>query len=226
MITASSLGYPRAALIFLNWPRVVALFSGLTQMWAWRGKTEEALSQIRERWRRTRESPNKPHGCYLPRPDRRDLSLPRQGLDPGTAQPRRTQARPDAVGRPPLRDRERPLRLRPGRAEMAAETALPDADAGRMAGRPAHPVRRYDQCPLDQPQRPDRGPGQPRDARGPADDRDLLRLDFSRSDQGTAEGAGKPGSQFFGPRPQGRLHHQSRQRPRHREHGGRAGPSA
>jgi hypothetical protein len=36
-------------LIFLNWPRVVALFSGLTQMWAWRGKTEEVRSQIRER---------------------------------------------------------------------------------------------------------------------------------------------------------------------------------
>src|SRR6185503_15817003 len=49
--------------------RVVALFSGLTQMWAWRGKTEEAISQIREQWRRTRESLNKPHGRYLPRPD-------------------------------------------------------------------------------------------------------------------------------------------------------------
>src|SRR6187399_1692594 len=98
MITASSLGYPRAALIFLNWPRVVALFSGLTQMWAWPGKTEEAVSQIRERWRRTRESLNKLHGRYLPRPDRRDLPLPRQGFDPGTAEPRRAQARTYVVG--------------------------------------------------------------------------------------------------------------------------------
>ena len=86
--------------------------------------------------------------------------------------------------------------------------------------------RRREQRPLDQPQRPDRGPGQPRNARGPADDRELLRLGFSRSDQGAAEGAGKSWPQFFGRRPQGRFHHQSRQRPRHREHGGRAGPSA
>ncbi len=63
-------------------------------------------------------------------------------------------------------------------------------------------------------------------ARGPADDRRLLRLDLSRPDQGTAKGSRKPGPQLFGCRPQGRLHHQSRQRPRHRDHGGRAGPSA
>jgi hypothetical protein len=57
MITASSLGFREAALIFLNRPRVVAVFSGLTQMWASLRKTEEARSQIRERWRERRESP-------------------------------------------------------------------------------------------------------------------------------------------------------------------------
>ena len=196
-------------------------------MWAWRRQNGRGPLTNSGAVARPRESLNKPHVCDRPsRPDRRDLPLPRQGPDPGAARPRRAEARPDAVGRPPLRHRERPLRLRPGRAEMAAETALPDADAGRMAGRPAHPVRRCEQRPLDQPQRPDRGPGQSRNARGPADDRELLRLDFSRSDQGTAEGAGKSWPQFFGRRPQGRLHHQSRQRPRHREHGRRAGPSA
>src|SRR6266478_2020113 len=149
MITASSLGYPRTALTFLNRPRVVALFSGLTQMWASRRKTEEARSQIREQWRTTRESLNKPHADRLACPDRRDLPLPRQGPDPGAARPRRVERRSDALGGPPLRDRKRPLRLRPGRAEMAAETAFPDADAGRMAGRPAHPFRRSEQRPLD-----------------------------------------------------------------------------
>jgi hypothetical protein len=61
MITASSLGFREAALIFLNRPRVVALFSGLTQMWASRRKTEEARSQIWERWRTTSESLKKRH---------------------------------------------------------------------------------------------------------------------------------------------------------------------
>jgi hypothetical protein len=40
------IGYPRAASIFRNRPRVVALFSGLTQMWASRRKTEEARQRI------------------------------------------------------------------------------------------------------------------------------------------------------------------------------------
>src|SRR3954447_8246960 len=150
MITASSLGYPRTALIFLNRPRVVALFAGLTQMWASRRKTEEVRSQIRERWRRSQESLKKRHVCDRPsRPDRRDLSLPRQGPDPRAAWSRRAEARSDAVGGPSLRHRERPFRLRPSRAEMAAETALPDADAERMAGRPAQPFRRCEQRPLD-----------------------------------------------------------------------------
>jgi hypothetical protein len=48
MIAASSLGYPQTALTFLNRPRVVALFSGLTQMWALPGKTEEVQRQFRE----------------------------------------------------------------------------------------------------------------------------------------------------------------------------------
>ena len=41
------IGYPRTALTFLNRPRVVALFSGLTQMWASPRKTEEGRPQIR-----------------------------------------------------------------------------------------------------------------------------------------------------------------------------------
>src|SRR3954470_23748033 len=150
MITASSLGIRGTALIFLNRPRVVALFSGLMQMWAWRGKTEEACSQIRERWRKKRESLNKPHGHDL-RPDRRDLPLPRQRPAPGTAWPRRAQARPDAAGRPPLRHRKRSLRLRPGGPKVAAETALSDADAGGVAGRPEYPFRRRNQHLLDRP---------------------------------------------------------------------------
>src|SRR4051794_1851859 len=121
MITASSLGIRGTALIFLNRPRVVALFSGLMQMWAWRGKTEEACSQIRERWRNKRESLNKPNGPAL-RPVRGVPPPPRQGPPPETAGPRGPHARPAAAGRPPLRHRKRPLRLRPGGPNVAAET--------------------------------------------------------------------------------------------------------
>ena len=39
------------------------------------------------------------------------------------------------------------------------------------------------------------------------------------SDQGTAEGSFEQGSQLFGRRQEGRIHHQSRQRCRDREHG-------
>jgi hypothetical protein len=55
------IGGTRTALTFLNRPRVVALFSGLTQMWALPVKTEEAGAQIRDQWRTMREYLNKPH---------------------------------------------------------------------------------------------------------------------------------------------------------------------
>jgi hypothetical protein len=55
------IGYPRTALTFLNRPRVVALFSGLVEMWALAAKTEGAGSQFRERWHMRRECPMKLH---------------------------------------------------------------------------------------------------------------------------------------------------------------------
>jgi hypothetical protein len=61
MIAASSLGDTRTALTFLKRPRVVALFSGLTQMWELPAKTEEARPQIRERWHMLKESRKKRH---------------------------------------------------------------------------------------------------------------------------------------------------------------------
>ena len=45
-------------------------------------------------------------------------------------------------GRPALRDRERALGLRPGRAAAPAEDQVPDADAQRSAGAPRDPLRR------------------------------------------------------------------------------------
>jgi hypothetical protein len=42
------IGDARTALIFLKRPRVVALFSGLMQMWALAHKTEEVCSQFRK----------------------------------------------------------------------------------------------------------------------------------------------------------------------------------
>ena len=106
---------------------------------------------------------------------------------------------------------------------MAAQTAFPDADARRMAGRPAHPF--HDDSSSVTRLTTTAG-SWPRaiTALRPGRDRKLLRLDCSRRDQGAAEGFSKRAT-VFGCRPQGRLHHQSRQRPRHRGHGGRAGAS-
>jgi len=47
MRTASSLGFRANALTFINPPAVVAIISGLTQMWASTGKTEGAALQFR-----------------------------------------------------------------------------------------------------------------------------------------------------------------------------------
>ena len=187
--------------------------------------TEGPCSQNREPWFPVRESLKKPHAQPRPRPDRQHLPLPRQGPDPGAARPGRAQARPDPAGRPPLRHRERPLRLRPGRAGLDVKSLFPDADAGRVAGRAQHPFRRCQPRPDHPPQRQGRGPGQSGDGRRPRRDRDLFRHGLRRPDQGPAKSAVERRPQLFGCRPQGRLHHQPRQRPRHREHGGRAGAS-
>ncbi len=68
--------------------------------------------------------------------------------------------------------------------------------------------------------------GRPRNRRGPDRDRAVLCQPLCRPDQGTAKDPDQPGPQLFGRRPQGGLDHQSRQRPRHREHGRPPRPSA
>ena len=60
--------------------------------------------------------------------------------------------------------------------------------------------------------------GQPGDRRRPRRDRGLLRHALCRADQGPAKSADRRRPQLFGCRQQGRLDHQSFERPRHREH--------
>ena len=196
-------------------------------MWAWRGKTEEAGSQIRERWRRpgnplinrmdARTSPARIASIYR---------YPVKGLTPEPLSRADTQARPDAAGRPPLRHRERSLRLRSRRAEWMPKPHFLMLMRDEWLAALHTQFDDASQRPLDPPQRRDRGPGQSRNGRGPGRRSRPSSPRLCRPDQGSAEGAGKPRPQFFGRRPQGRLDHQSRQPPRHREHGGRAGPSA
>ena len=67
---------------------------------------------------------------------------PVKGLSPEPLPNVALARRPDAAGRPPLRHRKRPQRLRSRRPEMDGEGLFPDADAGRMAGGAAQPFRR------------------------------------------------------------------------------------
>src|SRR3984893_16576958 len=147
MDTASSLGFRAAAWTFLTQPAVTS--PTFTPAWGKCGKTvpetEEAVSQIRVRWRRAAESPKKPDVPDPARADRQPLSLPRQRPDPGTAAVSHARRRRDAPGRPPLCHRKRPQRLRSCRPEMDVEGLFPDADAGRMAGGGGYPFRRCDQ---------------------------------------------------------------------------------
>ena len=227
MITASSLGFRAAALIFLNRPAVVAIIFRLdANVGIGARKRKRPASQFCERWRGLRESPKKPDAPVPVRPDRRHLPLSRQRPDPGAARPRRAEPGPDAPRRSPLRHRKRPLRLRSGRAEMAAKAAFPDAAAGRMAGAAAYPFRRCETRPDHPPERRGRGPGRPRNRRGPGCHRAVLRQPICRRDQGTAKNPDQPRPQLFGCRPQGGLDHQSGQRPRHREHGRPSRPPA
>ena len=188
-------------------------------MWASGSKTEEVRSRIRERWRRVPES-RKESACPPPLcTDRRDLSVSRQRPEPGAARSCRAGARPDAARRSPLRHRKRPVRLRSGRAQMDAKTPFPDAAAGRMAGGAAHPFRRCEQRPDDQPERRDRGPRRSRNRRRPRCHRTVLRHRHAGEIKGPPKDPHQPRPQLFGRRPQSRLDHQSGKPSRHREHG-------
>src|ERR1700677_855233 len=113
MDTASSLGFRKPALALPNRPAVVS--PTLAPAWGKCGKrvpeTEEAISQIRVRWRWPAESPKRPDASDPIRADRQPFSLPCQRPDPGTAAAGRAGRRRDASGRPPLRDRKWPQRL-------------------------------------------------------------------------------------------------------------------
>ena len=197
-------------------------------MWASAAKNGRGRFTNSERWRGPRESLKKP-ACPRPPPARIAgiYRYPVKGLTP--EQLGRADLSP---GQTLPADRRYAIENGPSGFDPAAPKWLPKPHflmlmRDEWLAGAAHPFRRCDQRPDDPPQRRGSWPqGDLETAEGRRDHRELLRRDLCRPDQGTAEGAGKPGPQLFGCRPQGRLHHQSRQRPRHREHGRRAGPSA
>src|SRR4030088_169535 len=129
------IGFPQAALTFLNQPAVSS--PTLPPACGKCGKrvsvTEEVISQIRVRWHRVGESPKKPDVLHRAHADRQHLSLSRQGPLSGAAAVRRAGRRPDASGRPPLCHRKWPQRLRCRGTGVDAEILFPDADARRSA---------------------------------------------------------------------------------------------
>ena len=193
-------------------------------MWASSAKNGRGPFAISAWWRAREKSLKKPDVPQAPT-HHRHLPLSRQRPDPGTVAAGGPDPRPDPQGRPPLRHRKRAVRVRSGRAEMAAKAAFPDVAAGRMAGRIADPFRRCQPCPDHPPQRRGRSARQPRDRRGPGRDRAVLCHGLCRPDQGAAKSPDQSRPQFFRRRPQGGLDHQCGKRPRHREHGRPPRPS-
>src|SRR3981189_3361666 len=125
--TASSLGFRKATLTSLNQPAVSSPpFSPASGRC---GKlvpvAEEAVSQIRARWRPPPESPKKPDARHPARANRQPLSLSRQRPVAGATAFGRAKRRPDASGRPSLCDRERPQRLRSDGAGVDAKILFP-----------------------------------------------------------------------------------------------------
>ena len=136
--------------------------------------------------------------------------LDRRPLEPGETLP----------VRPRLCDRERAVRLRPGRAAASSQDRLPDADAERAAGRPRHPLRRRNRNADHPPRRRGRRRRLPRYRRGPARDRGLLRhvsLPTNCADRRGCFAA--PGHLLLRRGREGRLADQPRNGPRHRGDG-------
>ena len=194
-------------------------------MWEGVPETEEANSQIRVRWRPAAEFPRKPDVPEPARTDRRPLSLSRQRPFPGAAAARHAWGWPDAAGRPALRHRKWPERLRSAGPGMAAQIPIPDADAQRTPGGIAHPFRGSRQSPDHSGGRPDGRARRPRNGGGPGRHRAIFHGEFCRRSQGSPKGPVRQRPQLFGRRPQGRLHHQSFQRRRDRGRRRPAGPS-
>ena len=69
---------------------------------------------------------------------------PVKGLSPEPLAARHAQGRRVLPRRPAVRDRERPVRLRPRRPAASAQDQVPDADAQRAPRDAAHPLRRRD----------------------------------------------------------------------------------
>ena len=150
---------------------------------------------------------------------------PVKGLSPEALTRVTLAARPDPARRPRLRDRERPLRLRPGSSAIFSEDALPDADEERAAGRARHPLRRR-KPHADHPAERRRGRARRfAHAGGPRRDRGFFcALQFRRTARPAENPAGRR-PQLFGRRGQGGVDHQPGLGRRGRRRGRSAGRS-
>ena len=92
---------------------------------------------------------------------------------------------------------------------MAAKIPFPDADAQRAPGGIADPFRGSHQSPDHSGRRAGGCARRPGNGGGPGRHRAVLRGEFCRRSEGTAQGAVGRRPQLFGRRPKGRLDHQS-----------------
>ena len=158
----------------------------------------------------------------------RDLPLSGEGAFAAAARRgRRLPPGQTLPGRPALRHRERAVRLRPGRARLFPQAALPDADAQRAAGGAANRLRRGDPH-ADDPTRRPRGRARRSAHRTRAAPRSRLLRRFMR--RRTARAAARcctaTGHSFSDVAEEGRVDHQSRLGRGGRERRRRAGRSA
>ena len=144
-----------------------------------------------------RESLKKPDVPHLACPDRQPLPLSRQRPHPGTAAAASRLAsarrfRPTAA----MPSKTVPAASIPPIPEVDGEGPFPDADAGRMAGGAAHPVRRCQQRPDHPPGRRDRGPGQSRNGGRPRRHRAVFRRRLAGQIKGPPKVLTSPGHSF------------------------------
>ncbi|CAH1655673.1 membrane hypothetical protein [Hyphomicrobiales bacterium] len=148
---------------------------------------------------------------------RNALSLPREGALARAASTGRVARRRIFPRRPAVRHRERPIRLRSGRARASAQDQISDADAERVAGTAAQPLRRYQRRPRHPRGRPGGSARADRQGGRPGCHHPLLReLHAGRAARRAETAHGSPGIPLHRFTLGLRLDHQPRQRRRSR----------
>ena len=150
---------------------------------------------------------------------------PVKGLSPQRLRAGRAVGRRDPAGRPALRHRERPQRLRPRGARLFPQAALSDADAQRAAGGLRTDYDEASHTLTIQWEGREAARGDLAQQGRPAGDRGVLPPLHAEGIARAAQGAVRRGPQFLGRGEESRLHHQPRLGGGGGERGRRAGQS-